>query len=65
MRAAYLLSLMFLIGGVLAVLGYPAIYVAGRPILGLSGLLVALVLAALPPLVVLGFRKMRSKRHAG
>lgn len=61
MRAACLLSAMFLIGGILAALGYPAVYAAGRPVTGMSGLLVALIGAALPPLVVLCVRKLRQK----
>jgi hypothetical protein len=61
MRAAYLLSALFIVGGILAVLGYPAVYAAGRPVTGLSGLLIALVFAALPPLVVLVIRKLRQK----
>lgn len=61
MRAAWLLSTMFVIGGILSVFGYPVMYVAYQPVEGLSGLLVALALAALPPLVVLAFRKIRKK----
>jgi hypothetical protein len=61
MRAAYLLSLMCIICGVAAALGYPAVYVAGRAVMGLSGLLIALVYATFPPLVVLGIRRMRRK----
>jgi hypothetical protein len=49
------------VGGILAVLGYPAVYVAGRPVVGLSGLVFALIGAALPPLVVLGIRKLRRR----
>ncbi len=61
MRAAWLLSLMIVICGVAAALGLPAVYVAGRPIFGFSGLLIALVGAALPPLVVIGFKKLRAR----
>ena len=61
MRAAYLLSVMFIIGGLASLFGYPAIYVAYRPVTGLSGFLVALAMAAVPPLVVLGIRRLRRK----
>jgi membrane associated rhomboid family serine protease len=59
MRAALLLSAMFVIGGVLAALGYPVVYIAGRPVVGASGLLFALICATLPPLVVFWFRWLR------
>ena len=61
MRAAYLLSVMFIIGGIAALFGYNGVYVANRPVTGLSGFLSALAMAAVPPLVVLGFRRMRRK----
>lgn len=61
MRAALLLSAMFIIGGILAALGYPAVYVAHRPAMGLGGLLIALFGACLPPLVVFGIRRLRQK----
>jgi hypothetical protein len=61
MRAAWLLSLMIVICGVAAARGIPAVYVAGRPVFGLSGLLIALAGAALPPLAVIGFKKLRAK----
>lgn len=61
MRAAYLLSLMCVICGVGAVMGYSVVYLAGRPITGVSGLLLSLVYACLPPLVVLGVRRFRRK----
>jgi hypothetical protein len=57
MRAALLLSLMSLICGVAALFGIPAIWVGGRPIAGIAGLLTALLFAAVPPLVVLGWRE--------
>jgi NADH:ubiquinone oxidoreductase subunit 3 (subunit A) len=60
MRAAYLLSVMFIVDGIAALFGYP-IYVAYRPVTGLSGFLAALAMAAVPPLVVLGFRRLRRK----
>ena len=59
MRAAVLLSAMFVIGGGLAALGYPVMYIAGRPLVGVSGLLFALFVATLPPLLVFWFRWLR------
>lgn len=61
MRAACLLSVACIICGVAAALGYPAVYVAGRAVFGLSGFVIALVYASLPPLVVLGVRRLRQK----
>jgi len=59
MRAALLLSALFVIGGVLAALGYPGMYIAGRPLVGVSGLLFAFFVATLPPLLVFWFRWLR------
>jgi hypothetical protein len=61
MRAAWLLSLMILICGVLAAVGYPAVHFAGQPVFGVRGLLLAIFGAALPPLVVSGIKKWRAK----
>ena len=61
MRAAVLLSVFFIIGGIAALFGVPAIYVNYKPVLGVIGLATSLVFAAVPPLVVLGWRKMKSK----
>jgi hypothetical protein len=61
MRAALLLSLMAVICGIAAAFGIPAIYVNARPIFGIAGLAASLVLAAIPPMVVLGRRKYSRK----
>jgi 4-amino-4-deoxy-L-arabinose transferase-like glycosyltransferase len=61
MRAAILLSVMFTICGLAALFGVPAVYVMHRPIFGLAGLASALVMAVLPPLVVLGWRRYTRK----
>ncbi len=61
MRAACLLSAMFVICGILAVFGYPTVYIGGRSTVGLSGFALAVVAAALPPLVVLGIRRLRRR----
>jgi len=61
MRAAVLLSVFFIIGGIAALFGVPAIYVNYKPVLGVLGLATSLVFAAVPPLIVLGWRKMKSK----
>jgi len=59
MRAAWLLSVLFIICGILAWLGYPAVYVGGEPVTGSKGLFLALIAAFFPPLVVLAIRKFR------
>jgi hypothetical protein len=64
MRAAVLLSVFFVIGGIAALFGVPAIYVNNKPVLGVLGLATSLVFAAVPPLIVLGWRKMKSKSNA-
>jgi hypothetical protein len=61
MRAAVLLSGLCLICGVAALFGVPAVWVGGRPIAGIAGFLIALLVAAVPPVVVLGWRKMSRK----
>ncbi len=61
MRAAVLLSGLFLICGVAAFFGIPAVYVDHQPAVGSSGLYIALVAAAVPPVDVLGWRKMSRK----
>ncbi len=61
MRAAILLSVMFLICGVAALFGVPAVWVNYKPITGLAGLGLSLVWAALPPLVVLGWRRWKRR----
>jgi hypothetical protein len=58
-RAAVLLSAMFLISGVAAFFGVPAISVHGKPVTGPLGLLVSLAMAATPPLVIVVWRKYR------
>lgn len=61
MRAALLLSVMFMICGVAALFGIPAIGFNDKPVLGVAGLATALVYAAVPPLLVLGWRKIKRK----
>jgi hypothetical protein len=63
MRAAVLLSCLILICGVAALFGVPAVWVGGRPIVGIAGLVTALLTAAVPPVVVLGWRKMSGKKE--
>jgi len=65
MRAALLLSVLLSICGVAAALGYPAVYFAGEPVLGIKGLVLALAIAALCPAGVLAWRgvsRLRSHR---
>ena len=61
MRAAVLLSVAFIIGGLAAFFGVPAIYWNYKPIFGALGFAAALLFAAAPPLVVLGWRKLKRK----
>jgi hypothetical protein len=61
MRAAFLLSGLYLICGVAAFFGVPAIQVHGQTLVGLSGLVVSLAMAAMPPIIVLGWREFRKK----
>jgi 4-amino-4-deoxy-L-arabinose transferase-like glycosyltransferase len=61
MRAALLLSVMFVICGLAALFGIPAIYVHAKPLFGAAGLATSLLMAAIPPLVVLGWRKYSRK----
>jgi hypothetical protein len=57
MRAAVLLSGFFLICGVAAFFGIPAVQFDGQAIVGVRGFVTALVAAVVPPIVVLGWRK--------
>ena len=50
-----------LICGVAALFGIPAVFVGGRPITGIAGFAAALLFAAVPPVVVMGWRKMAGK----
>ena len=52
---------MVILCGIAAALGYPAVHVAGRPVTGVSGLLIAFVGATVPPLAVLTVRRLRQK----
>ena len=61
MRAALLLSLLFLICGAAAFVGVPSVYVGGQSVTGLAGFAAALIMAAVPPVVVFGWRKLRGK----
>jgi hypothetical protein len=58
MRAAVLLSSLFLICGVASFFGVPAVQFNGKAVVGVSGFVMALAAAAVPPLVVMGWRKM-------
>ena len=55
------MSVAFIIGGIAALSGIPAIYVNYKPVFGVLGFATSLVFAAVPPLVVLGWRKMKGK----
>jgi len=61
MRAALMLSGLFVICGVAALFGVPAIYVNYKPVFGGLGFVASLVYAAVPPLLVLGWRKVKAK----
>jgi|1185.fasta_scaffold742026_1 hypothetical protein len=61
MRAALLLSVMSVICGLAALFGIPAIYVNAKPLFGIVGLGTSILFAAIPPLVVLGWRKYSRK----
>ena len=61
MRAALLLSVMCIICGLAAAFGVPAVYVSEKPVFGIAGLATSLIFAAIPPLVVLGWRKFLRK----
>ena len=61
MRAALLLSVFFTICGLAALFGVPAIYVGGKPVFGFVGFATSLVFAAVPPIGVLGWRRMKEK----
>jgi hypothetical protein len=53
---------MLVIFGIAALFGLPAVSINGRPIFGVAGLAISLVFAAVPPLVVLGWRKYSRKK---
>ena len=55
------MSSLFLICGIAAFFGVPAVGFSGQPIVGVRGLVVGLVAAAVPLAVVLGWRKMSGK----
>jgi hypothetical protein len=61
MRAAVLLSLLILICGAAALVGVPSVYVGGRPVSGFAGLVTTVLSAAVPPVLVFGWRKLRGK----
>ncbi len=61
MRAALLLSAMCVICGLAALFGIPAVYVNSKPLFGVVGLATSLLFAAIPPLVVVGWRKYSGK----
>ena len=65
MRVALLFSALFTICGVAAALGYPAVYIAGEPVVGIKGLAFAAAIAVLCPAGVLiwrGVTRLRSHR---
>ena len=55
------MSVAFIICGIAALFGIPAIYVNYKPVFGALGFATSLVFATVPPLVVLGWRKMKRK----
>jgi hypothetical protein len=61
MRAAVGLSAFFLLCGVAALFGIPAVQFDGQAILGVRGFVIALSVAALPPAAVLGWRRLSGK----
>ena len=65
MRAAILLSVLVVICGVAALLGYPTVGVNGNPVVGLPALLISVVLAAVFPGAVFVWRKLFSSRSSG
>ena len=56
-----MLSGLFIICGTAALFGIPAIYVHYKPVLGILGFIAALVFASIPPLAVLGWRKIKGR----
>ena len=61
MRAALLLSGLFLICGVAAYFGIPAVLVDGQAIVGVRALVASLIFAVVPPVAVLAWRKVVRK----
>jgi hypothetical protein len=61
MRAAVFLSVLCVICGLAALFGIPAVYVSSKPVLGVAGLGTSIVFAAIPPIVVLAWRKYSRK----
>jgi hypothetical protein len=61
MRAALLLSVLCIVCGLAALVGVPAVYVGGKPVLGVLGFAASLVGAAVPPVWVLSWRKLKGK----
>jgi hypothetical protein len=57
MLAAVLLSSMCVICGLAALFGVPAVYVSSKPVVGVAGFATSIVFAAIPPAVVLAWRK--------
>ena len=62
MRAAVLLSVMCVICGLAALFGIPAVYVASKPVAGIAGFATSIVFAAIPPIVVLAWRKYSGRK---
>jgi hypothetical protein len=61
MRVAVPLSAFFLICGIAAFFGVPAVSFNGQPALGLMGFVAGVVVAAVPLLVVLVWRRISGK----
>jgi hypothetical protein len=61
MRAAILLSTLFMIGGIAALFGVPGVHVGNQFVVGVKGLLAAMMMAAVPPVLVLVWRKLQKR----
>lgn len=60
MRAALLLSLLCLICVVAAAFGRQAVWIDGKPVVGFSGFVIGLLIAPVPPLLVVVWRKFKA-----
>jgi hypothetical protein len=52
---------MCVVCGIAALFGIPAVYVSAKPLFGVVGLVTSLGFAAIPPLVVVGWRTYSRK----
>ena len=57
-----MLSGLWIICGIAALFDVPAVHFNHKPVLGVLGFVTSIVLAAVPPLVVLGWRKLKGKQ---